>query len=129
MSTIAREFQLEMPPDLVWERISDVGAVNQLIDFLGEVRVDGRHRTCALGDAGQLDELIVTVDPDERRLVYSIRKSPFDLEHHSASWHALADGNGGTRFVWITDFTPEQIAPALEQAIDDAVVSMKRSLS
>lgn len=128
MATITREFVLDVPPDTVWSRISDVGAVNQLIDFIGEVTVNGDHRTCALGEQGTLDELIVSVDPDDRRLVYSIQQSPFGFEHHSASMQAAADGEGRTRFLWITDFKPDAVAPALEEALDQAVASIKRVL-
>lgn len=129
MATITREFVLDVPADAVWNRISDIGAINELIDFLGEVTVEEDHRTCALDDGGTLDELIVSVDPDRQRLVYSIRQSPFGFDHHSASMQAVADGDGRTRFVWITDFKPEAAAPALEGAIDEAVASIKRALS
>lgn len=129
MATLTREFVLDVPPDAVWRRISDVGAINQLVDFIGEVTVEGDRRTCALGDQGTLDELIVSIDPDRRRLVYSIQQSPFEFAHHSASMQAVADGDGSTRFVWTTDFKPESVAPAVEQAIDMAVESIKRTLS
>ncbi len=129
MATLTREFVLDVPPDTVWSRISDVGAVNELIDFVGEVTVHGDRRTCALGDQGLLDELIVTVDPEQRRLVYSIRQSPFGFEHHSASMQAVADGDGRTRFLWITDFKPDTVTPALEDALDQAVASIKRVLA
>ncbi len=129
MATLTREFTLDVPPDRVWSRISDVGKINELIDFIGEVTVEGDHRSCSMGDQGVLDELIVSVDPDRRRLVYSIRQSPFEFEHHSASMQALADGDGKTRFLWTTDFKPEVVAPALEEAIDMAVDSIKRVLA
>lgn len=129
MATITREFALDVPPDAVWSRISEVGAINELIDFLGEVTVHGDRRTCALGDQGILDELIVSVDPDSRRIVYSIRQSPFEFEHHSASMQAVAEGDGRTRFLWITDFKPDSAAPALGDALDQAVASIKRALN
>ena len=129
MATLTREFILDVPPDTVWSRISDVGAVNQLIDFIGEVTVEGDHRSCSMGDHGTLDELIVSVDADRKRLVYAITQSPFQFEHHSASMQAAADGDDRTRFLWTTDFKPDSVAPALEEAIDMAVDSIKRTLS
>lgn len=128
MATITREYRIETPLDEVWKKLSDVGAVNELIDFIGDVEVDGNWRTCAIsGDGGALRELLVTVDDDAHRLVYSIRTSPFDLEHHSASWE-LTEEDGATRFVWISDFAPDEAAPALEQAVDAAAASMLRVL-
>lgn len=129
MATITRDITLEVSPEEAWRRIADVGAVNELIDFVGEVTLEGDHRSCSLGDDGVLDELIVTVDDANRRLVYSIQASPFGFDHHSASMQAVGDGDGRTRFVWITDFKPETVAPALEGAIDQAVESIRRVLS
>lgn len=129
MATISREFLIEASPNAVWERISDAGAVNELIDFVGDVTLDGDRRYCAIGEEGRLDELIVSVDDASKRFVYSIRESPFGFEHHSASWQTLGDDDGRTRFVWIADFKPDAVAPALETAIDQAVVSIKRALS
>jgi carbon monoxide dehydrogenase subunit G len=128
MATITRDITLDVSPENAWRRIADVGAVNELIDFVGEVTLEGDHRSCALGDGGTLEELIVSIDSDRRRLVYSIRQSPFEFEHHSASMQAVPDGDGRTRFVWVTDFKPDAVAAALEGVIDQAVESIKRVL-
>jgi hypothetical protein len=125
MASIYRELHLDAGIDEVWSRFADVGAVNQLIDFLGPVTVDGDQRSCSLGEQGKLDELIVTVDDAHRRLVYSIRQSPFGFTHHSASWQVTKDGDR-TRFVWISDIKPDAAAPALEQAVDQAADAIRR---
>ena len=78
MATIHREFEVSATPDQAWSALRDVGKINQLITFLGEVTVDGDRRTCQLGDQGTLDELIVSVDDEQRRLAYSIVESPFN---------------------------------------------------
>lgn len=128
MATLTRRFPVDVDVERAWARVSDVGSVNELIDFLGEVTLDGDRRVCAMPDGGQLDELIVTVDDARRRLVYSIVDSPFQFSHHSASMQVV-DRNGTTEFVWTTDFKPDAIAPALEEAVDAAVVSIERSLA
>ncbi len=125
MATIVRDFPVDAPVETVWRDIADVGGVNRLIDALGDVTVEGDRRTCQLGDAGLLDELIVAVDEDHRRVAYSIRQSPFGLEHHHASMQAVGDGDRA-RFVWVTDLTPDSAAPGVEQAIDGAVESITR---
>lgn len=126
MATIKRDFPLPASPDVVWRRLSDIGAVNELIDFIGPVTVDGDTRRCEMGDGSKLEELIITVDDASKRVAYSIRQSPFGMEHHSASMQAVSDGNGGTRFVWVSDFTPDAVASALEGAIDQSVESIQR---
>lgn len=128
MATIVREFRVPPAPEDVWKRLADVGSINTLIDFLGEVTVEGDVRSCSLGDDGVLEELIVSVDHERRRFVYSIRQSPFGMEHHHASIQAVPDA-GGTRLVWITDVKPDAVAPVIEEPIDAAVQSIQRQLS
>ena len=82
MASIVREFTVATPAADVWAAVADVGAVNQLIDYLGEVTVDGDVRSCRLGDAGTLEELIVSVDHDVRRLAYAIQSSPTSFTSH-----------------------------------------------
>ena len=126
MATIYREFDVEAPVDRVWEAISDVGAPNKMITFLGEVTLEGDRRTCELGDMGTLEELIVTVDEENRRVVYSIRESPFNMTHHSASMQTFPNGNGGSKFVWTIDLYPDEAADP--QVIDASVESIKAAL-
>jgi carbon monoxide dehydrogenase subunit G len=128
MATIYRELDLDADADEAWRRMADVKAVNKLIDFLGAVTIDGDRRSCALGEQGELNELIVTVDNDRRRLVYSIRESPFNFAHHSASWQVTPDGDR-SRLVWITDLKPDSVAPEFEKVIDQAADSIQRNLS
>jgi carbon monoxide dehydrogenase subunit G len=125
MATLVREFTLDVPVEKVWNDLSEVGAINRLIDYLGVVTVEGDTRTCALENGGHLEELIVTVDEERKRIVYSIKDSPFGFEHHNASMQAVPEDHG-TRFVWTTDLTPDSLAPALQQPLDAAVASIKR---
>ena len=92
MATIYREVDLDTDAEEAWRQLADVGAVDKLIDYLGPVTVDGDRRSCSLGDQGELNELIVTVDHDRRRLAYSIRESPLNFTHHSASWQVRREG-------------------------------------
>lgn len=126
MVSMYRDFDVDAPVDRVWAAIADVGAPNKLITFLGEVTLDGDVRTCELGDRGKLEELIVSIDDENRRVVYSIRESPFNFTHHNASMQALPNGNGGTRIVWVTDLKPDEAAAP--EILDAAVESMKEAL-
>jgi carbon monoxide dehydrogenase subunit G len=126
--TVYREARINAPVDDVWSALEDVGAIDRLIDFVGDVTMEGDERRCALGDQGELRELIVAVDPDLRRVAYSIRESPFGFHHHSASMQAIPDGDG-TRFVWWTDFQPAEVEGALAEAVDGALASIERSFA
>ncbi len=130
MATIHREFDIGASPDAAWAAVRDVGKINQLITFLGDVTVDGDRRICELGDQGALDELIVSVDEEHRRIAYAIRESPFNFDHHHASMQIVPNGgsNEGARFIWTTDLKPDTAAAALAEAIDGAVESIKQAL-
>ncbi len=129
MATIHREFDIGASPDAAWAKLRQVGEINRLIDFLGEVTVDGDRRSCALGDQGSLEELIVTVDDGRKRLVYAIQKSPFELDFHSASMQVVEGEGAGGRFLWTTDVKPDAAAGPLADAIDHAVESFQQNLS
>lgn len=126
MASMYREFEVDAPVEKVWAAIADVGSPNKLITFLGEVTLEGDRRTCELGDMGKLEELIVTVDEEHRRVVYSIRESPYNMIHHSASMQALPNGNGGSKFVWVIDLYPDDVADP--QLVDATVESIKEAL-
>ncbi len=128
MATIHREFEIESSAEKAWDAVRNVGDINKLITFLGDVTVDGDRRTCDMGEQGRLDELIISVDDDRRRLAYAIVNSPFNFLHHSASMQIAGNGGDRSRFVWITDVKPDEAASALEPAIDAAVESFKHAL-
>lgn len=128
MASIHRDFEVGASPERAWAALRDAGRINELIRFLGPVTVDGDRRTCELGEQGTLEELILSVDDERRRFAYAIVASPFGFEHHSASMQILPDGGNGSRFVWTTDVKPDDAVPALSEAIDGAVESLRNTL-
>lgn len=128
MATIVRDFPVDAPADVVWKEFADVGGVNRLIDYLGEVTVNGNVRTCSMGEAGELEELIVSIDDERRRLAYSVQQSPFGLQHHHASVQILDEGSG-SRCIWTTDLLPDHMAGMIVEPVDAAVASIQRFFS
>jgi hypothetical protein len=70
-------------------------------------------------------ELIVTVDDEARRLVWSVVGGR--MTHHNASAQVLPAGDG-TRFVWIADLLPDTVAPAIAAMMDAGLSAIKRTL-
>lgn len=128
MSSIVRTVPVTIPAEEAWRRLADVGAVNQLLTFLGDVTVEGDSRRCSLGDMGALDEVILSVDDTNRRVAYTIVSAPLPFEHHSSAMQLLPDGTGGTVLSWTTDFLPASIAPQVEGLIDQGVRSLTDTL-
>jgi hypothetical protein len=127
VASIRKEISLHADPETAWTAIADVGGINKIITFLGEVRFDGEQRVCALGDA-TLEELIVSIDDDSRRVAYAITRSPFEFTHHHASMQVLPDEAGST-LVWITDFKPDEAAGPLGEALEASAASIAEALA
>jgi len=51
------------------------------------------------------------------------------LVHHSASMQVFAESDGGgSRFVWISDFLPDDLAASFGPLIDQGTAAMRRTL-
>ncbi len=127
MATIIRKIPVSAEAEQAWTAIADPERINELLTFLGPVTVAGNERTCSLGEQGTLEELLVSTDPDQRRIAYAIVSSPFGFVHHHASMEIVDDPDGAT-FVWTTDFLPDELQAAIEPVIDLGVASIEQSL-
>lgn len=80
-------------------------------------------------DGHLVRELIVTVDDEERRLVYAaIEGARPPLRHHQASFQALPGEDGHSRLRWITDVLPASLAGLIEARTAHGVKEMKEVL-
>jgi hypothetical protein len=48
--------------------------------------------------------------------------------YHNASAHIFPDGSGGTRFVWIADLPPNEVAPGVAVMMDQGLAAIKQTL-
>ncbi|MFW6695339.1 SRPBCC family protein [Streptomyces sp. MAR4 CNX-425] len=131
MASIIREFAVDADEETAWAALVDVGAVNKLITFLGPVTLDGDVRTVDMGEYGTIEELIVSVDDEPRRMSYSVRKSPWNFVHHHSVMEILPPEEGavGSRVRWLVDLKPDSLAEEIATGMDGAVESMKQSLA
>lgn len=63
----------------------------------------------ALSREGTLDEIVLSIDGDNRRVAYTIASAALPFDHHSAAMQLRPDGTGGTGgtvLSWTTDFLP-----------------------
>jgi carbon monoxide dehydrogenase subunit G len=128
MASIRREIQLEVPPDKVWDALRDVGAIHHRLapGFVTDVRLEPGARVVTFGNGVVARELIVDVDDEARRLVWSVVGGM--MTHHNASAQVFADGRERCRFVWIADLLPDEVAPAIAQMIDQGIAVIKQTL-
>ena len=127
MASIRKEFDLAASPDAVWAAFKDVGAVHTRLakGFVTDCRMDGNDRIVTFVNEMVAREVIVAVDDKARRLVYSARTER--LQHHNASFTVSAHG-GGSRVVWVADFLPDAIAPAIGAMMEQGVTAMRKTL-
>ena len=71
-------------------------------------------------------ELIVDVDDERRRLVWSVVGGR--MTHHNASAQVFAEGEGRTRFVWVADLLPNELAGHISELMERGTGVIKRTL-
>jgi len=71
-------------------------------------------------------ELIVDIDDEARRLVWSVVGGR--MTHHNASLQVFAHGAGRSRVVWIADLLPSDFRAYVAGLIDRGMAVMKKIL-
>jgi hypothetical protein len=71
-------------------------------------------------------ERIVTVDDDQRRLVWSIVDGPY--EHHNGSVQVFEGSDGRSRFVWLADLLPNEAAERTDQLMERGIQVARKTL-
>ncbi len=117
MATIHREIPIDTTVEAAWSKLSDLQRVHGMLSILSDAVVDGDRRVCGLEGGGRLEELILSVDDDRRRVAYAIVDSPFGLDFHAASMSVVADGDSA-RLVWTTDMKPDEAADQIAGLIE-----------
>ncbi len=117
MATITKTATLRAPVAEVWDIVSDIGNVPALTGMIVESVVEGDHRTCRMADGQTLEESILSVDHDLRRVAYRVHSSPFPITEHAASI-TVSDDGGRARVIWTTDLLPDSAAPMFREAAD-----------
>jgi carbon monoxide dehydrogenase subunit G len=128
MASIRREVTIEAAPDAVWDALRDVGAIHTRLakGFVTDVHLNGDTRTVTFGNGMVVDEIVLGVDEDLRRVAWTARGGR--LTHHNASAQVFSEGPKRTRFVWIADLLPNEMAPAIAGMIEAGLAAVKRTL-
>ena len=129
MATIRRTIPIDRPAAGVWGAVADAGAVHDRLarGFVTATELDGDVRTVTFEGGVVARELIVSVDPDRRRLAYSVIESPLGLRHHHATFEVVDEGERCS-LEWVVDLSPDTAAPAVEAMVDLGCTAMQRTL-
>jgi hypothetical protein len=127
MATIRREAELGVAADRAWVALSDFGnAGNLFAGVLVGCRRAGNIRTVTFANGFEVNERLVAIDENERRLAYTVLDGPFS--HHNASMQIVKRGSECT-FVWISDFLPDEAAAGVLSPIEEGCRALQRNLA
>ena len=126
MATIRREVLLDCDLDSAWAVLRDFGGgavifAGPLVDCIRE----GSVRRVTFASGLSVREQLVTRDDSDKRLVYSVLDGPFS--RHSASMQLIAEG-AQTKFVWISDFLPDEVAPGILPLVEQGCRAIQKNL-
>ena len=128
MASIRKEILVNAAPAYCWEVLRDVGALHTRLvpGFVTDTVLEEDARIVTFGNGMVARELIVDLDDEARRIVWSVVGGSFT--HHNASVQVFDDARGGSRLVWIADLLPHALAPHIRTMIDHAASVMKPTL-
>ena len=128
MASIRREVHIDARPETAWAALSDVGALHTRLvpGFVVDTRLEDGARIVTFGNGMVARELIVDVDEQARRVVWSAVGGR--MTHHNASAQVFPEGKTGCRFVWIADLLPNEVAPAIAGMIEQGIAVIKQTL-
>ncbi|MEV0976330.1 SRPBCC family protein [Streptomyces sp. NPDC049915] len=130
MASIRREALIDNTPDHVWAAIRDFGQVHHRLapGYVTDTSVDGDVRTVTFANGAVVRELIVDVDDESRRIAYAVVSGSLEPAHHHASMQVLAEEENRSRFVWITDVTPDSLGAPIAKMVDEGLRVIKHTL-
>ncbi|HEX4437805.1 MAG TPA: SRPBCC family protein [Solirubrobacteraceae bacterium] len=131
MGTITKQIELEVSAEKAWDAVRDFGELHTRLvrGFVTDTKLEGSGRMVTFANGVSQLEPLVTLDEDARRLVYSAVDSPIGATHYNAAV-TVAEAAAGTSVVsWQVDFLPDEIAPALDAAMEAGAASMRQTLS
>jgi carbon monoxide dehydrogenase subunit G len=128
MATIRKEISTVAHPEDVWAALRDIGALHTRLvpGFVVDTRLEPGARIVTFGNGMVVREMIVTVDDNERRLVWSAMGGA--LMHHNASAQVITDTSGQAKVVWIADLLPDEAAEPIAAMMEQGMTVMKATL-
>ncbi len=128
MASIHKERTIEAAPEAVWEALRDWGALHERLvpGFAVDTQLDGDDRIVTFFNGAVARERLVDLDEEARRLVWSIVDGPYS--HHNGAAQAIANDDGTTRFVWVADLLPNELAEITEGLMERGIETVKKTL-
>jgi uncharacterized protein YndB with AHSA1/START domain len=128
MASIRVERAIGAKPEEVWEALRDWGALHERLvpGFVVDTRLDGDDRIVTFFNGAVAREVLVDLDDEARRLVWSVVDGPYT--HHNGAAQVFAEAEGRTRFVWTADLLPNEAAAPTGEMMERGIGVVKETL-
>ena len=128
MASIRKEIVTKASAEEVWPALRDVGALHTRLvpGFVVDTQLEPGARIVTFGNGMVARELIVDIDDNNKRVVWSATGE--QLTHHNGSAQVFANGDGETRVIWIADLLPNEAAGPIGQMMEQGMAVMKATL-
>ncbi len=128
MASIYKEFLVNASPQFVWEAVKDVGAVHVRLaqGFVTDTKLEGDTRTVTFANGFVVQEQIVSINDELRRLVY--RAVGGRASHHNAFFQIFPAPDGKSRVLWVTDLLPDEMRTPVEQMVELGSGAIQKTL-
>ncbi|MET3177750.1 UNVERIFIED_ORG: carbon monoxide dehydrogenase subunit G [Variovorax guangxiensis] len=129
MATVYKEFIVEADAAQVWDALRDFGSVHTRLapGFLTACTIDAEGaRILTFANGLVAREVLVGIDDAHRRLAYTVTGG--QAAHHHATAQVFDEGEGRSRFVWITDVLPDAMAAYVGPMMEQGGIAMKKAL-
>jgi uncharacterized protein YndB with AHSA1/START domain len=127
MASVRKEILIDANPDDVWAALRDWGAVHERLvpGFVTDARLDGDDRIVTFFTGAVVREVLIDLDEEARRLVWSVVDGPYT--HHNGAAQVL-ESDGRTRFVWVADFLPHELTERTDALMGRGISVIKETL-
>ncbi len=128
MASIRKEILIDAPPGDVWDALRDWGAIHRRLvpGFVVDARLDGEDRIVTFFNGFEAREVLVDLDDEARRLVWSLVDGPYT--HHNGAAQVFDEGEDRSRFVWTADLLPDAAAAQTGEMMARGVGVVKETL-
>ena len=131
MASVQKEIVIDADPADVWGVISDFadGPVRMAPGFVINSKLEEPEiRIATFSDGTVARERRVALDDQSRRLAYSVIGGTMAPTHDNASMQVFPHSDGRSRFVWIHDVQPDDLATAMGVAMEHGLGIFKQTM-
>ncbi|WP_036499056.1 SRPBCC family protein [Nocardia aobensis] len=129
MASLRSEIIIDRPADAVWKVVEDVPAISSWFPAITESAGDRTRRTVRLSDGSRLEEEVVTLDGELRRLQYRVVGGDLPVANHLGTVDVIELEAGRALVVYSTDIEPAELADAFGPACAQGLAGLRDAVS